>query len=62
MLSRGIDVVAGFIPGAGEGARELTKMTVDTLKDQANVTDPLVEHGYLDAQNSHMKYFVDPTE
>ena len=84
MLSRGIDVVAGFIPGAGEGASELTKMTVDTLKDQAieqlkqgiesqpdtdtyldnqvlpldqkiqaNAVDSLIEHGYLDAQDSH---------
>ncbi len=35
IMSRAVDVVAGFVPGAGEGASELTKMTVDTLKDQA---------------------------
>ena len=35
IMSRAIDAVAGFVPGAGEGASELTKMAVDTLKDQA---------------------------
>jgi hypothetical protein len=35
IMSRAVDAVAGFVPGAGEGASELTKMTVDTLKDQA---------------------------
>jgi hypothetical protein len=38
-MSKAIDVVSGFVPGAGtilgEGASELSKMTVDTLKSQA---------------------------
>lgn len=39
ILSKSIDIASGFIPGAGtllgEGAHELTKMTVDTLKGEA---------------------------
>ncbi len=35
LMSRAVDVVAGFVPGAGEGASELTKMAVNTLKSQA---------------------------